>query len=131
MLVSSFPFLSTTVACRTTWLVPVRNVGISSGAAAGGGFCAAKTQLKKRLETRIEGLLRRRIISRAEGRFELRQAGGFHQLHHHAPVFAVAVFILGRITDDILVPQLDADFSCDIRQFRQVIHREMPPAGLL
>src|SRR5579883_482012 len=101
MLVSSFPFLSATVACKTTWLVPVRKVGVSSCAAAAGGFCAAKIQLKKKLGKKRKELLRRRIIPRAEGRFELRKPRLFSQLPHPARVFPVAFFILGQIADHV------------------------------
>ena len=73
----------------------------------------------------------RSIIAQSPERPQRRQAARLNQLHLHVPVLPVVLLVLRRIAQDVLVAQFDSDFGGDIRQFVQVLHRVLAPAGLL
>src|SRR5271165_1817897 len=125
-LVTSFPLLSDTLTGRTTNRASVRKVGASSlaaGGLAGGVWAAAKKPKSTRL-------LSRRIVSKSVKGLERRQTARLNQLHVHAPILSIASNVFRRIIQHVLISQLHADFSGDIRQLSDVLHRKRTPAGL-
>src|ERR1035437_1197065 len=124
--VTSLLFLSSTLACRTTSFVSSVNVGVSS--CGGGGVWAAARAVRTAAKNR---LLRRCIISSSERRLQRRQSHRLYQLNLHPPVFSILHQILWRITQNILIPQLQSDLGRHVRQLGQIVHREILAAGLL
>src|SRR5881397_2729784 len=140
MLVISFPFLSTTLACSTIRFVSARKIGISSWSAAddGGGVCwgfcggvlCASIRPAAR-ESAASALLRRCIISGSEHCLQRRESRSFHQFDLHATVLSVTRHVLWTVPEHVLVPQLETDFGSDVRQFRQVVDLEVASARLI
>src|SRR5579864_5941856 len=129
--VTSFPFLSSTLACTTTSRVSAVNTNSSPPA---GGFAGGAPWPRSRVAESahtLQKLLRGSIISGSEHRYELRQARGFHQLHLDAAVLAVAYCIFRTISQHIFVAQFDPDFRGNIGKLGQVVHGKSSAAGLL
>src|SRR5579864_7149014 len=128
--VTSFPFLSSTLACTTTRRVSAVNTNSSPAGGFGGGAFWPRSRVAESAHT-LQKLLRGSIISGSEHRSELRQARGFHQLHLDAAVLAVAYCIFRTISQHIFVTQFDPDFRRDIGKLGQVVHGKSSAAGLL
>ena len=111
MLVTILPFLSTTLTYNGTSWVSSLNVAASS--CTGCGVCAERIPAATAVKIT---LLRRRIISSSERRLQRRQPHRLYQLNLHPPVFAILHQIFGRITQSILIPQLQADLGGDVQQ---------------
>src|SRR5579859_6791191 len=128
--VTSFPLLSSTLACTTTRRVSAVNTNSSpAGGFAGGALWPRSTAADS--AHALQNLLRGSIISGPEHGPELRQASGFLEPHLDAAVLPVAYRIFGTVSQHVLVAQLDPDLCRDIGKLRQVVHGESPAAGLL
>src|SRR5712691_10803857 len=128
--VTSFPLLSSTLACTTTRRVSVVNTNSSPTA----GFCAVALWPKSRVADSahaLQNLLRGSIITGPEHGPELRQARGFHQLHLDAAVLPVAHRIFGTISKHVLVAQFNPDFRRDIGKLGQVVDGKSAATSLL
>src|SRR5271166_1158460 len=121
--VTSLPLLSSTLTGSTTRRVPTEKVG-SSGVAAGGGcggFCAQTNEREVRKSEAVK-LLRRRIVSQAEKRFERRQPARLRQLDVDVAVLAIARLVGGTVVEHVLIAKFDSNFGCDVGKFVQILH---------
>ncbi len=124
MLVSSLPFLSTTLAYSGTRFVSDVKTATSCGSERClrlGLLREHHTGRKRRQarENEEDRLLSRRIISGAENRLERGVSSGLRQFNLDPPILAVASPVLRRVADHVLIVQLDSDLRRDIRQLRQ------------
>src|SRR5664280_509553 len=76
-------------------------------------------------------LLQWRIIAQSPRCPERRQPARRNEFHLDPPVFSVVLPILRRIAENVLVPQLQADFCGDVRQLVHALGRVLPSSGLL
>src|SRR5271165_586529 len=112
---------------------------VSAGAcpdvACVGVFCAesestAATNRNKKIAPAWSALLQWRIVARACMDSQRRQTLRWIQFHLYFTPLAVAVQVLGRVPDDILVAQLGGDLLGDIAHLAQVVDPEHAPARL-
>src|SRR5438309_9691518 len=118
----NLPFLSRTVACRTTSLVSARKTASS-------WLCAPAVDPAAAQTTRM--LTRRCIVAKTEKRFQWWQPPGLHECDLDPAIPAVPLFILRCIADYVLVAELDSDLRGDIGKLGQVLDVEASSAGLL
>src|SRR5262249_19144854 len=79
-------------------------------------------------------LLSRRIVALPILKTKLAQLVGLErrrwsELDLNLAVFSIASVVFGPVAQNLLVPQLQADFHGDIRQVGQILHGEIPAAG--
>src|SRR6202451_592932 len=117
-LVISLPRLSTTLACNTTSRVSARN-------------CAYTHTSPSAISSAPAALLSGRIVTQPEIGSQWRQSPRLIEFHLNPAILPVALAILRRVPQDVLISKLDADLRGNVRKLGQILDRIFTPAGLL